>query len=360
MSTSYSTPTRVFTGLGCRAGLVEHLSRLGGLRVALIGDRGLAQAGVLQQFIDAVEGADQLALASTALAGVDPTVVEAERAAREAAEAGADVVLGVGGGSALSLAKAVALLLTNPAPVAAYAGVERAARRPAPFLAVPTTAGSGSEVSNAFVLHDESRSGNIGIRGWGYEPDVALLDGELLIALPDTPLRDAAVDALSHGFEALWARGATRFTDVPAFAAVRLIRETLPAAIESREPELLQTLLEASTIANFACGNSGLALVHALSAASTIHVSHGRQNGIFLPIVAEFNRDSVADALRAEIDLLPALYDRVAIPTRFDAQELPAEPIEAIVTAASGSPFLPNNVRTPTVDELRALAVRAL
>lgn len=355
MTALYTNPTRVYAGLGSSDSLLDHVATLSGTRVALIGDAGLKRVGVLDQFEKQLGDAAVF----VGLAEVDPTIVASETAAAEARAAGADIVIGVGGGSALSQAKAVALLLTNDAPVAQYEGIGVAPHRPAPFIAVPTTAGSGSEVSNAFVLYNTESSHNVGMRGWGYEPDIAVLDGNLLVGLPEVPMRDAAADALSHGFEALWAKGATRFTDTVALAAVRTIRETLPRALAERRPEDLQALLEASTMANFACGNAGLSLIHALSGSSKIRISHGRQNSVLLPIVAEFNRSVVSPEVVAEIDLLPALYAAAGIPSAFDADELIDTAEDEFFEAGATSPFRRNNRRDSTDDELRELARRA-
>ena len=161
--------------------------------------------------------------------------------------------------------------LRNPAPLDAYEGRDRLPSLPAPTIAIPTTAGSGSEVSTVVVLHDANRAQHLVVRGRGYEPDVALLDGSLLRTLPEPPLVQAALDALSHALEALWAHGATRFTDTLALAAAADIRAALPRAI-AREDDAMQTLMEASAMANLACGNAGLGLVHALTSAPDVHL----------------------------------------------------------------------------------------
>ncbi|MGP6170052.1 iron-containing alcohol dehydrogenase family protein [Microbacterium sp. A196] len=352
----YTTPTRVHAGWGSTAELAEHVRTLGGTRVALIGDAGLKRIGLLDRIAELL--GDTVVMES--LAEVDPTIQAAEAAASVARDAQADLVVGVGGGSALSQAKAVALLLTNASPVTAYVGIDVAPNRPAPFIAIPTTAGSGSEVSNAFVLYDTESDANVGMRGWGYEPDLAILDGEHLLGLPEVPMRDAAADALSHGFEALWANGATSFTDTVALQAVRTIRAVMAAAIRERRPEDLQALLEASTMANFACGNAGLSLVHAITGSSRIRVAHGRQNSVLLPIVAEFNRSVVSDDVIREIDALPELYRNAGIPTAFDADELIADAEDEFFLAGANSPFRFNNRRPSTDDELRDLARRAV
>jgi alcohol dehydrogenase class IV len=360
---TYVVATRIIPGLGVSTTLPEHVRELGGSRVAIIGDRGLAKIGVLAPFEDLIRGADGLTLVGTGLADVDPTLTSVEQLAAEFADENVDVVVTIGGGSAMSVAKGVALRLRNPEPLSAYgAGVGLAPNAPIPTIAIPTTAGSGAEVSATFVLYSEDEDvavRSVGYRGRGYEPDIALLDGNLLVGLPDTPMRDAALDAYSHAFEALWGRDATTFSDTAAFEALRLIRTHLPRSLSDRNPDDLQKLLEASSLANIACGNAGLGLVHAMTSAGSIHIAHGRQNGVLLPHVAEFNRAVVSERAWGEIDLLDELYDAIDAPRRFRADELPENAAEAIVRAALASPVRLNNARETTEDDLRRIAVAA-
>jgi alcohol dehydrogenase class IV len=349
--------TQIVAGLGCvEARLGDELAALGARRPAVVYDAGFAAAGSLEPVL-AATGDVELHLCEPV--GVDPDIATAERLAESAVAAGADSVLAVGGGSALCAAKAVAIRLRNAAPLEAHAGVGNLPRDPAPTVAVPTTAGSGSEVSTVVVLHDEQLDQHLVIRGEGYEPEVALLDGTLLRKLPDAPLLYAALDALSHAYEALWARGASRFTDAMALAAAPLIREALPAALEDRPDAALQTLLEASAMANLAGGNARLALIHALTSAPDVHLPHGYQNGVLLPHVAAFNEPELAEPARREIERLPALLGEVGFSPRFKPGELDDEGTGSMVAAALQNPFTANNLRTADEADLRALLAAA-
>lgn len=351
-STEFTVRTRLVAGRGCVAArLQQELAGLGAASVAVIADRGFAEAGLLEPLLQAPAGVQ---LPVCALIGVDPDVAVAEQAALAAIEAGAEAVLAIGGGSALCAAKAVAIRLRNPAPLEAYAGIDKLPAHPAPTIAIPTTAGSGSEVSTVVVLHDARLRQHLVIRGRGYEPDVALLDGTLLRGLPRAPMLYAALDALSHAYEALWARRASRFTDAMALAAARQIRLALPAALE-RDEAAMQALIEASAMANLACGNSHLALVHALSSAPSVALAHGYQNGVLLAHVANFNRPLLRSAAEAEIAKLGALLAEVAFEPRFAPAELSDADAEAMLAAALANPFTANNVRAAGEAELRAL-----
>jgi alcohol dehydrogenase len=346
--------TRIVAGWDCaRRSLAHELAALRVRTVGVIADRGFAEAGLLDPLLARAGGVD---VPVCALIGVDPDVDEAEAAALAAIARGAEAILAVGGGSALCAGKAAAIRLRNPPPLHAYEGRDRLLHPPAPTVAIPTTAGSGSEVSTVVVLHDPGRDQHLVIRG--YEPEVALLDGTLLRTLPPRPMIDAALDALSHCYEALWARRATPITDALALAAAPMIRASLPAALEGYDEDL-QQLLVASAMANLACGNAELGLVHALSSAPGVHLPHGYQNAVLLPHVAAFNAPVLDDAAAREVAGLWPLYERIGFRPRFAEGELSAADAELMIAAALRNPFAPNNRRPAGEPDLRAVMAAA-
>jgi alcohol dehydrogenase class IV len=348
----FSAPPFIIAGPGCLDELAAEIDQLDPRSLAVVCDRGVERAGLLDR-VQEVIGSRRASVC--ALVDPDPTVEDAERAVDRAAGDGADAVLAVGGGSALAIGKAVALRLTNPEPIDAYAGRDMAGEMPAPCLAVPTTAGSGGEVSNALTLHDPGQEQILVVRGRGYEPRVAVLDGTLLQTLPDRPLLEAGLDALSHALEALWAVNASAFTDALAVAAADAICSTLPRALEHREVDDLQRLLEASAMANLACGNAGLGLIHALSSAAAVHLAHGHQNGVLLPAVAAFNRPALRPLAAAAVDRAESLYGELDFDASFDDGELDASDVDHMVSAALMHDFRANNVRASSEADLRAL-----
>jgi alcohol dehydrogenase class IV len=355
-SREFLAGTRIVHGSGCvRERLPDELAALGVPVVALVADRGLADLGRLASLVPAPSGVE---LPLCALVGVDPDLAEAERAARSAISHGARAVLGIGGGSALCAAKAVAIRLRNPGPLDAYAGRERLPELPAPVIAIPTTAGSGTEVSPVVVLHDSSQERHIVIRGRGYEPSVALLDGTLLGSLPRRPMIHAALDALSHCYESLWSRGASLLTDTLALSAARTIRSALPRALDGCDEDM-QELIEASAMANLACGSAELGLVHALTSAPSVELPHGYQNGVLLPHVAAFNAPVLDERAAREVEQLPGLYERIGFEARFAPDEIGAPGAEAMVAAAMSNPFRQMNRRPSTEADLRALMAAA-
>ncbi|WP_236790832.1 iron-containing alcohol dehydrogenase family protein [Amycolatopsis sp. GM8] len=353
---TFRVGTRIVTGVGSVATLADEIAAFGPERVVVVADRGLSTTGTLDLVFDAAE---QLRAAPTILVDPDPSLDDAERLAAEALEYNAGAVVAVGGGSALCAAKAVAIRLTNPGPLLCYEGTGRVPRLPAPTIAIPTTAGSGSEVSNALVLHQRGRTREIVIRGPGCEPTVALLDGNLVVGLPDKPLLYAALDALSHAMEALWTRGRTFFTDSLAEFAVETILEDLPRALKKRDPEVLQRLLEASCAANLACGNTGLGLIHALDCAPSVHLQHGYQNGALLLHVGMFNRAVMNARHLPYLDAVEALFTEIGFAGRFQPGDLDRDHGAAMVAASEGHPFRANNALAATDEDLIGILTAA-
>ncbi|MBJ8348258.1 iron-containing alcohol dehydrogenase family protein [Antrihabitans sp. YC2-6] len=353
-SRHFSVDTDVISGIGALSELAASVRALGATRVAVVADRGVAAAGLLDRMLTA-----DVPVFWTGLADVNPNVAACDSAVAAAQEAECDAVIGVGGGSALGLAKALAIMLTNPGSILDYEGTGRVKMPGAPLIAIPTTAGSGSEVSNALVLHEPGRLREVVVRGRGCEPNVAILDGSSLRELPRAPMLHAALDALTHACEALWTQNRTVMSDALAEKAARSIIDVLPAALDRRDDNSLQQLMEASTAANLACGNTGLGLVHALSSAPTTPLPHGYQNGALLLAVAEFNWDAIDAGHHSLLARIPALFAAVGWPGHFGHDDLDTDRIEAMIAATVDHPFRTNNFRPSNDEQLRGILAAA-
>lgn len=183
------------------------------------------------------------------------------------------------------------------------------------------------------------------IRQCGAEPRVALLDGNLLIDCPRKHMIDAALDAISHSCESLWSRNRNLFTDALAEKALETFVDQLPAAINDRNPIALQAILEASSAASLACGNTGLALIHALNTAPDVPLPHGYTNGCLLLAVYAFNRSHMERRHQTLIDRLPSMLEKIGWNSRFKQDEVDPERAELFVQASRDHPFRNNNIR---------------
>jgi len=174
---------------------------------------------------------------------------------------------------------------------------------------------------------------------------VALLDGQLLVDCPRKAFLDAALDAISHACESLWSRNRSLFTDALAEKALETFIARLPAAINERDPKAMQAILEASSAANLACGNTGLALIHALNTAPDVPLPHGYTNGCLLTAVATFNRPNMDVRHQRLIDQLPALFEAVGWQGQFAHDDVNHERARMFVEASIDHPFRKNNLR---------------
>jgi alcohol dehydrogenase len=222
----------------------------------------------------------------------DPSYEIASKAADLVREAGSDLVLGIGGGSSLDIAKVASILITNTGPVSSYFGVDMV---PVPGLAtilVPTTAGTGSEVTPIAILSDYQEKLKKGIVSPYLFPSVALLDPELTVGLPAAVTAATGMDALIHAVEAYTSRNSTSLTDMFALEAMRLLFGNIRTAFaDGSNLHARARMLEGSLLAGIAFANAGVTAVHAFAypIGAEFHIPHGVANSIMLAPVMEFN-----------------------------------------------------------------------
>jgi len=236
----------------------------------------------------------------------NPRTTTAERIAAIAIDTDRDVILGIGGGSALDAAKAAAMLATNGGRATDYVGRRVFAEEPLPFVAIPTTCGTGSEVTWVSVLTDLEQQTKISIKGPAMFPTVALVDSEFLASLPNHLLASTALDALTHAIEATTSSCRNPVSDALAEKAVVLLLQNLMRAFgDKKDAVALEAVMSASTLAGLAFGNADVAAVHCLSESiGGIHDHpHGLCNAILLTPVLRAHGVAVAVRL-AELEAL--------------------------------------------------------
>ena len=213
--------------------------------------------------------------------------------AREVRTLAPDLIIGLGGGSPLDAGKALSLLSTNDGNIEAYEGKEKYRNDPLPFLAIPTTCGTGSEVTWVSVITDVGRKFKMSIKGPKLYPAAAIVDPDLIKTLPASIVASTGLDALTHAVEAYLSKPATLITDHHAQKAVKMIWGSIEGAytdIQHHHTDR-ENLMFGSTMAGFAFGNSDVTAVHCISESigALYDIPHGVANSIFLPFVLAYN-----------------------------------------------------------------------
>ncbi|HEX4965670.1 MAG TPA: iron-containing alcohol dehydrogenase [Thermoanaerobaculia bacterium] len=288
----FRVPTRVVIAPGCISRLPEVIEGYSPQRVLMVTDPGVEETGWPERIWKAL--ADRQIDAIT-FDDVEPNprCSTADRLAGWGREEGVSLVLGIGGGSVLDAAKAAAMLVPNGGAATEYEGRNRYERDPFPFIAVPTTCGTGSEVTWVSVLTDEARQAKISVKGETMYPAWALVDCELIRTLPPRLVAWTGADALTHAVEAFTCRLANPVSDALAATAVSLLFRYLrrAAADVAGDTEAREAVMRASTLAGLAFGNADVAAVHCLSETlgGRWDVSHGLANAVLLAPVTRFN-----------------------------------------------------------------------
>jgi len=294
----FSLPTRLIFGRGASSRLSEEIKAMGSSEVLIVTDRGVMDAGLLGPLEDSLA---KSGIRVTIFADTEPNPrdVTVERAALRAA--GSRVIVALGGGSVIDAAKAVGVLETHGGRIQEYRGMGRLKRPITPVIAIPTTAGTGSEVtfwSVITVTRDAPRPFKIGVGGREMAPVLALLDPELTYSLPPFLTASTGMDALTHAIEAFTTIPANPITDALAIEAIRLIGENLQEAVENGGSEIARAaMLQASLLAGIAFGNSDLGAVHSMSEAvgGMYDTPHGVTNAVILPHVVLYNASVRSD-----------------------------------------------------------------
>ena len=284
-----------------------------GRRVAVCTDGGIVSTPGFARLIASLEGADlQVQVFDSGVAELPRAT--AEQAADSCATFDPDVVIGVGGGSSIDLAKLTSLLLTHHEPLDTFYGEDLVPGPVRPVIAIPTTAGTGSEVTPVAVVSDPPRRLKVGISSAHLIPRGAICDPEMTHGCPARVSALAGIDALAHAVEAFtaierpieWAAdpghifvGKNRLSDAFALSAIEHIARDLASAVTSDEPAAREGMLYASLLAGLAFGTAGTTLAHAIQypVGAATATPHGLGVGVVLPYVLAFNRSVRAAAL---------------------------------------------------------------
>ncbi len=290
---SFSFPTAILFGPGAIEELPKELARRGVHRPLLVTDAGLAATPLFERV-------SKLIRAAVVYSSVDPNPTErnvTEGVARYR-EGVCDGIVGLGGGSPIDAAKAIRLKITHDAPLAEYDdlldGAARISSNLPPYIAIPTTSGTGSEVARSTVITIEKTNRKTVIFSPFLIPSLALADPELTLGLPPHITAGTGMDAFTHNVEAYLARGYHPVCDAVALQGAKLAWVNLPRVMESPlDLEARGNMMMAAIMCAIAF-QKGLGAVHSLAhpLSSDCHMHHGTSNAVLLPMVLEFNREA--------------------------------------------------------------------
>ena len=374
----FDVPSTILHGGGSRQRLPELARQLGGSRVLLVTDPGVVQLGVAEEIIGLLKAAG-FSVAVFDRVQPDPTDenVAAGVAALEAHRA--DLIVALGGGSPIDAAKVIAIRPANPAPLPEFMGLHKIAKRGIPFIAIPTTAGTGSEASKVAVITDTSRCVKMMMLSAPLLPSAAIVDFELTLSMPKGLTSAVGVDTLTHGIEAYVSRKAQALTDPLALKCIELTALHLRKAWnEPNNRAAREGMMLAATLGGMAFSNSSVCLVHGMSRpiGAVFHLPHGLSNAILLPTVTRFSTSAsparyatiartvgCADAGTSDekacanlIDWLEKLNQDLELPRLSGCRGVTREQMDSQIekmaadALASGSPA--NNPRVPTAGEI--------
>ena len=294
----FQASTRISFGPGVVAE-VAAIARQGGLsKVLLVTDTGLVRTGIPRRVSDLLAGAGVACVIFDAVEA-NPSLGTVDLAAGRLPAEGCQGLIAVGGGSPMDAAKAVGILATNPGKLLDYVGLGKVVHPLPALIAIPTTTGTGSEVTQFTVITDHAQRRKVVIGGPQVAPSHALLDPELVANLPGGLLAATAMDALTHAVESVISTFASPFTDGLALEAIRLIEANLREARNTQAPAPWANLLYASTMAGLAFSYARTGLVHGMAHPLSAYcdVPHGLANAILLPHVLAYNAPACEAAL---------------------------------------------------------------
>lgn len=292
------TPRYMQIGRGSLAKAGEFIGQFGNMQAPLIvTDRTMVELGVVDRF--------QSTLAANGIhtdvfdqATPDPTDTIVNAAITKLKSGGHDSVIAIGGGSPIDTGKAVAVMSQHGRDLLAYRPPVECNTPGLPMIAVPTTAGTGSEVSHHTVLIHESTSEKISCRGEAFVPTAAIIDYDLTLSKPKRLIADNALDTLSHGIEAYVSPKRSLFSDRMALDCMRLVGKYLARSfIDPEDHEAREGLMLAATFGGLAFSNASVGLIHGMSRplGSFFHVPHGMGNAMLLPIVIRFAQSAAPE-----------------------------------------------------------------
>ena len=373
-----------YFGPGARKQLPEVLSRMGLKKALVCSDKGLIKVGTTKMVTDVL---DEVAFPYEIYSEIkpNPTVTNVQEGVAAFKASGADCLIAIGGGSSMDTAKGIGIVANNPefADVVSLEGCAPTKKKSIPIIALPTTAGTGAEVTINYVIIDEKRQAKMVCVDPNDIPAVAIVDAELMYSLPKGLTAATGMDALTHAIEGYITKGAWVMSDMYELQAIKMIAENLPTAVEEpKNPVGREAMALAQYIAAQAFSNVGLGLVHGMAhPMGALHdIPHGVANAILLPTIMEFNMPcciekfgviartmgvdttgmNAQEAAQAAVEAVRALAIRVGIPQHLADLGIYEKDIPALAAQAIADVCTPGNPRDVTEAEIIELYKKIL
>lgn len=393
MSKSYYEffcPVKVIAGHMALEHIPFELTTLDAHRVMIITDKGVRSNGLLKHIEQAFEDSDRSIAVVYDDVPPDSSLATVRAAAQQYREANCDALIAVGGGSVIDTAKGVNMLVSEGGDdLLKYSGAHNLPKPLKPFFVVPTTAGTGSEVTMVAVISDPANNVKLPFASYFLMPHAAILDPRMTLTLPPHITAMTAMDALTHAVEAYTCMAANPLSDAYASAAIRKITGNLFKVLDNpQDADARLELAQASTMAGIAFSNSMVGIVHSLGHATggVVHLPHGLCMSLYLPYVLEYNLDKngarIADLLlplagdevyastpahhRAEKaiahirQMRDELYTRTKLPrTLQEAGKVEKAQLDAIAAKALDDGSIIYNPKEASLDDLRAILEKA-
>lgn len=372
----FRAPELILTARGSLQQVGFH-ARLRGRRALVVSDPVMTQLGRVEELQRLLAGAGVTSVPYTGVTG-EPTDRMVEEGLAILRDEECDLLVALGGGSPIDTAKAIAMLATNGGKITDYMGIDKVQTRSLPLVAIPTTAGTGSEVTRFTIITDTRNDVKMLIGSPHLIPAVAIVDADLSLSAPPRVTADTGIDALCHAVEAYISRRAHPMTDLLALSAIRLVAGNLRQAwANGQDVVVREAVMLGAMQAGLAFSNASVTLVHGMSRpiGAIFHVPHGLSNALLLPTVLEYTWPAcpqrmadVAAAMGERVEGMSAvagahvalaavsrLCADLQVPSLTEAGVDPARFLEAVPkmaddALASGSPA--NNPRIPSREEI--------
>jgi 1,3-propanediol dehydrogenase len=374
-------PETVF-GVGSLAEVGDAARRAGGTRALVVSDAGVLAAGWVDRAIPYLRWAGVEFRVWSGLTA-NPKDVEVAAGLQHYLAGGCDVLVAIGGGSCIDAAKAIAVLSGNGGRILDYEGIDAVTKPIPPMVMVPSTGGSGADVSQFCVITDTTRRLKCTIAGRALVPDISLTDPTLLTTMPADLSAHTALDALSHGIEAYVSKAANFMSDVHAVAAIRgVLDHLLPTMDDPGDLRAREGIARASLQAGIAFTNALLGATHAIAhqIGGFLEVPHGLLNAILLPHVMRFNAVThperyvgvaaamgvetsqllPAEAAEAAIATVQALGEKVGIPAGLTKVGVRPAHIGRFAENALNDVYITTNPRTVSKEDVEQICLAAL